>query len=66
MFVATRWGVQICADDGPPRSSALPDHGRVLGVCLGGLRTAYAFRFQRGQDRKRKVKTHALGRFTRG
>ena len=37
MFVATRWGIQVCADDGPTQVILpLPDRSRVIGVCLGG------------------------------
>ena len=37
MFVATRIGIQITADDGPTQVILpVPDRARVLGVCLGG------------------------------
>ena len=50
MFVATRSGIQVCADDGPTQVILpLPDRSRVIGVCLGG-RTGYAVRLLRRQD----------------
>jgi len=37
MLVATRCGIQVCADDSPTQVILpIPDRGRVLGVCLGG------------------------------
>src|SRR5208283_4600314 len=37
MFVATRWGIQVCADDGPTQVILpMPNRSRVIGVCLGG------------------------------
>jgi enterochelin esterase-like enzyme/sugar lactone lactonase YvrE len=65
MFVATRMGIQVCADDGPPQVILpLPDRSRVTGVCLGGadMNTLFAF----GGDKvwKRVVKPHALGAFS--
>lgn len=37
MLVATRFGIQICADDGPTQVILpMPDRSRVAGVCLGG------------------------------
>ncbi|MEP6667640.1 MAG: RICIN domain-containing protein [Chthoniobacter sp.] len=62
MFVATRTGVQISADDGPTQVILpLPDNSRVMAVCLGGkdLDTLYAF----SADKiwKRRVKVHATG-----
>ena len=37
MLVATRWGIQACADDGPTQVILpMPDRSRVIGVCLGG------------------------------
>jgi sugar lactone lactonase YvrE len=65
MFVATRSGIQVCADDGPTQVILpMPDRSPVLGVCLGGrdLDTLYAF--CGNKIWKRKVKTHAMGAFT--
>ena len=64
MLVATRWGIQVCADDGPTQVILpLPDRSRVTGVCLGGrdMDTLFAF-----GDRiwKRKVRVHGIGAFT--
>lgn len=37
LFVATRWGIQGCADDGPTQVILpLPDCSRVFGVRAGG------------------------------
>jgi sugar lactone lactonase YvrE len=65
LFVATRLGIQVCADDGPTQVILpLPDRSRVLGVCLGGpgMNTLFAF----GGDKiwQRLVKPHALGAFS--
>ncbi|XHR30175.1 MAG: alpha/beta hydrolase-fold protein [Chthoniobacteraceae bacterium] len=65
LLVATRFGVQICADDGPSQVILpMPDRRRVMGVCLGGpgLNTLYAF--CDGKAWKRPVKLHAAGAFT--
>lgn len=60
MLVATRFGIQICADDGPTQVILpVPDRCRVIGVCLGGpdLNTLYAF--CRDRVWKRAVKISA-------
>ena len=65
MLVATRFGIQVCADDGPTQVILpMPDRRRVIGVCLGGrdLDTLYAF--CGSKIWKRKVKIHAIGAFT--
>jgi enterochelin esterase-like enzyme/sugar lactone lactonase YvrE len=65
LFVATRSGIQVCADDGPTQVILpMPNRSRVLGVCFGGsdLNTLYAF--CGGSIWKRLVKPHALGAFT--
>ena len=65
MFVATRWGIQICADDGPTQVILpLPDRSRVLSVCLGGKDFDTLFAFTGDKIWKRKVKVHAIGAFT--
>jgi sugar lactone lactonase YvrE len=65
MFVATRWGVQVCTDDGPTQVILpLPDRSRVLGVCLGGRELDPLYAFSGEKIWKRKVKSHALGAFT--
>ena len=62
MFVATRSGVQICADDGPTQVILpVPDRSRVIGVCLGGKEMDTLFAFCGDKIWKRKVKTHAAG-----
>lgn len=65
MLVATRFGIQVCADDGPTQVILpMPDRSRVIGVCLSGrdLDTLYAF--CGNKIWKRKVKIHAIGAFT--
>jgi sugar lactone lactonase YvrE/enterochelin esterase-like enzyme len=65
MFVATRWGIQVCADDGPTQAILpLPDRSRVIGLCLGGPDLDTLFAFCKDKIWKRKVKVHALGAFT--
>jgi len=65
LFVATRSGIQVCADDGPTQSILpMPDRSRVLGVCFGGADLNTLFAFCGGTIWKRVVKPHALGAFT--
>lgn len=65
MLVATRWGIQVCADDGPTQVILpMPDRSRVMGVCLGGRDSDTLFAFCKDKVWKRKVKVHALGAFT--
>ena len=65
MLVATRWGIQVCADDGPTQVILpMPDRGRVFGVCLGGRDMDTLFAFCGDKIWKRKVKIHAVGAFT--
>jgi gluconolactonase len=65
MFVATHWGIQVCADDGPTQVILpMPDRGRPIGVCLGGREMDTLFAFCGDKIWKRKVKVHAVGAFT--
>ena len=65
MFVATRWGIQVCTDDGPTQVILpTPDRRRVSGVCLGGPDLDTLFAFCGDKIWKRKVNVHALGAFT--
>lgn len=65
MFVATRWGIQVCADDGPTQVILpMPNRSRVIGVCLGGRDLDTLFAFCGDKIWKRKVKVHAMGAFT--
>jgi len=65
MLVATRAGIQICADDGPTQVILpLPDRSRALGVCLGGASGDTLFAFCGNKVWKRAVKLHAAGAFT--
>jgi len=65
LLVATRWGIQVCTDDGPTQVILpLPDRSRPLGVCLGGPKQDTLFAFCRDKIWKRKVQIHAMGAFT--
>jgi len=65
MFVSTRLGLQVCADDGPTQVILpMPDRSRVTGVCLGGRDLNTLFTFCGDKIWQRKVKTHAMGAFT--
>ncbi len=65
MFVATCWGIQVCADDGPTQVILpMSDRSRVIGVCLGGRDLDTLFAFCGDKIWKRKVKVHAMGAFT--
>jgi len=65
MFVATRSGIQICADDGPTQVILpMPDRSRVEGICLGGPQQDTLFAFCGDKVWKRKVKLHGMGAFS--
>lgn len=65
MLVATRWGIQVCADDGPTQVILpMPDRSRVFSVCLGGRDFDTLFAFCEGKIWKRKVKIHGIGAFS--
>ncbi|MGP0064680.1 MAG: RICIN domain-containing protein [Isosphaeraceae bacterium] len=65
MLVATRWGIQVCADDGPTQVILpMPDRSRVVGVCLGGRAMDTLFAFCGARIWKRKVKVHGIGAFS--
>jgi enterochelin esterase-like enzyme/sugar lactone lactonase YvrE len=65
LFVATRIGIQITADDGPTQVILpVPDGARVLGVCLGGQAKDTLFAFCGDKIWRRKVQHHAMGAFT--
>ncbi|MEI8020486.1 MAG: RICIN domain-containing protein [Schlesneria sp.] len=65
MLVATRWGVQVCADDGPTQVIIpLPDRSRVFGLCFGGKEFDTLFAFSSNKIWKRKLKLHGIGPFS--
>ena len=65
MLVATRLGIQVCADDGPTQVILpLPDRSRVTGACLGGTDLDTLFVFGGDKIWKRAVKLHAFGAFS--
>jgi gluconolactonase len=65
MLVATRWGIQVCADDGPTQVILpMPNYSRVIGICLGGRELDMLFAFCGDKIWKRKVKVHGIGAFS--
>ena len=65
MLVATRSGIQVCADDGPTQAILpMPDRSRPLGISLGGAEGNTLFAFCGGKVWKRTVKIHGLGAFS--
>jgi gluconolactonase len=65
MLVATRWGIQVCADDGPTQVILpMPDRSRVIGVCFGGPELNTLFAFCGEKIWKRVVKLHGIGAFS--
>ena len=61
MFVATRTGIQICADDGPTQVILpLPDRARVQALCLGGKDMDTLYAFTADKIWKRKLKIHGI------
>jgi len=64
MLVATRFGIQACADDGPTQVILpMPDRSRVIGICLGGPELNTLFAFCGDKVWKRIVNVHATGAF---
>jgi len=65
MLVATRQGIQICADDGPTQIILpMPDRSRVFSLCLGGSMQDTLYAFCGNHIWKRTVKIHGVGAFT--
>ncbi len=65
MLVATRLGVQACADDGPSQAILpLPDRSRPVGLCLGGREMDTLFAFCGDRIWSRKLRVHGLGAFS--
>ena len=65
LLVATRSGVQICADDGAIQIILpMPEHSRVTGVCLGGSEMNALYAFCGDKIWRRTVQLHAVGAFT--
>lgn len=65
MLVATRLGIQVSADDGPTQAILpVPDHARVVGVCLGGPAQDTLYAFCGAKVWRRVVKVHAIGAFS--
>ncbi len=65
MLVATRAGVQACADDGPVQAILpVPGGARVVAACLGGADLDTLFAFTADRIWRRKVRVHGIGAFT--
>ena len=65
LIIATRSGLQICADDGPTQVILpFPDHTRAFGVALGGKDQDQLFAFCGDCIWCRKVKVHTSGAFS--
>ena len=65
MLVATRMGVQVCADDGPTRAIIpVPDRSRITGLCFGGRELDVLYAFCNKGIWKRKVRVHGVGAFS--
>lgn len=65
MLVATRWGVQACADDGPTQAILpLPDRSRPFGLCFGGRDLDQLYAFCGDRIWVRKLRVHGVGAFT--
>ena len=64
LYVATRFGIQVCAWDGPTQVILPSPVGRITRICFGGSDLDTIFAFCGNQIIKRKVKGHALGAST--
>ncbi|HLK55621.1 MAG TPA: RICIN domain-containing protein [Chthonomonadaceae bacterium] len=65
ILLATRMGIQICADDGPTQVILpMPDRSRVMSVCLGGRERDTLYAFCGDKIWMRRVKIHGIGAFT--
>jgi enterochelin esterase-like enzyme/sugar lactone lactonase YvrE len=65
MMVATRLGIQVCADYGAVQAILpVPDRAPVNGVCLGGPDRNTLFAFCGDRIWRRLVKVHAVGAFS--
>lgn len=63
LYVATRYGIQVCAWDGPTQIILPLPSGRVTGICFGGKDFDTLFAFCGNTIYKRKVKNHGIGAF---
>ena len=64
LYVATHYGIQVCAWDGPTQVILPSPAGRITRICFGGVDLDTLFAFCGNKIIKRKVKGHALGAFT--
>lgn len=65
LYVATNFGIQICAWDGPTQVILpLPSKEVADGVCIGGAEFDTLFVFCGDKIYKRKIKNHTVGAFT--
>ena len=65
MLVATNFGIQACADDGPTQAILpLPDRSRPIGLCFGGRDLDTLFAVCGDRIYSRKLRVHGVGAFT--
>lgn len=64
LYVATSYGIQVCAWDGPTQVILPLPNGRVTGICIGGADLNTLFAFCGDKVYKRKIKNHTTGAFT--
>ncbi len=64
LYAATRYGIQVCAWDGPTQVILPLPKERVIGLCLGGINGDILFAFCGDKIYKRKIKNHVLNAFT--
>ncbi|MDG3004291.1 hypothetical protein [Paludisphaera mucosa] len=65
LLIATRFGVQSCADDGPSQAiMPLPGRSRPLGLCFGGRDHDVLYAFCGDRIYRRRLTVHGVGSFT--
>ncbi len=65
LLIATRFGVQSCADDGPSQVILpLPGRARPLGLCFGGREHDVLYAFCGDRIYRRKLRVHGVGAWT--
>ncbi len=61
LLIATRFGIQSCADDGPSQVILpLPGRSRPLGLCFGGRDHEILYAFCGDRIYRRKLKVHGI------
>ena len=65
LYVATNYGVQICANNGYTQVILpLPSKEKLSGLCIGGPDLDMLYAFCGDKIYKRKIKGHTVGAFT--